>query len=282
MWRLVVIAAIIAAVWWALVRIVAASSISPIRASVAAPACPIQPSWAASACHKLTFSDNFSGNRLDSEWETVRDGAPGARGMSAPFNPGYEVANYSSANVGVRDGHAILSLTHVPSGAEGQTLPWTGAVMDTAHSFSQRGGYFEARIHLQGDGRGRILGWPAWWAVGTGDHWPAGGEIDIFEALNDNWPGEAAAHLHYAGKGDNGPGWNASKPFAGWHTFGAHWSTAAQRVWFYYDGRLVWSHPFPASEREFLIFDYTLAPDAIRPPSGKAVMLIDWVRAWSD
>ena len=256
-----------------------------VFAAWAAPAhartsCPVQPSWQPGACRSVTFADGFNGTSVNhSKWETVWLGGTRAHGYSGPFNPGYETACYYSGNVSESGGFVNLALTHQASHCRGRPEPWTGAVLDSLPTFHQLYGAFEARVCLPGNGAGRIVAWPAWWQVGYRGNWPAGGEIDTIEGLNDQYAGQAAAHLHYTGAGDNGPGRDSPKTYgAGCHRFGEVWSPAHE-VAFYWDGTLVWQHPFPAVTPQALLFDLTLAPDSVQPP-GTVVMRVDWVRVW--
>ncbi len=244
-------------------------------------ACAVQPSWQSGGCRPLTFADGFSGTAVNhSKWETVWLGGTRAHGYSGPFNPGYETACYYSGNVSESGGFLSLALTHQASRCRGRNEPWTGAVADTLPTFHQLYGASEARVCLPGNSAGRIVAWPAWWQVGYRGSWPAGGEIDTIEGLNDQFPGQAAAHLHYAGAGDNGPGHDSPKMFgAGCHRFGDNWDPVTHTVTFYWDGVPLWQHPFPVTTPQALMFDITLAPDSVQP-SGPVVMRVDWVRVW--
>jgi hypothetical protein len=65
---------------------------------------------------------------------------------------------------------------------------------DGGGGFMMGYGYAEARIYLPAS-NGQLVGWPAWWIVGT--NWPADGEADIVEGLD----GAATSNYHYSQNG---------------------------------------------------------------------------------
>ena len=254
----------------AALALAATAATAAVRQPLRAPGgCPMQPSWQPHGCRQSTFADGFNQQAISRKWQTwtgkLRHGA-----YSGPFNPGYETARYWSGNVSEAGGYARLKLTHVRSGPG---YPWTGAVLQS-RTFRQTYGAFEARVCLPQTRSHKIAGFPAWWQ--TAANWPTGGEIDTVEGLNDQWAGQAATHIEWTG--DNGPGWDNPHPMGGCHRFGENWARNGV-ISFHYDGRLVWSHYFPAHGKVFLVFDNTLAPDSIQP-HGTTDLLVDWVRVW--
>ncbi len=114
----------------------------------------------------LTFSDEFSGSRLDtSRWANL-DGSH-MNNVTA-----------SAANVRVRDGQLILTLSSRTTGAYISSAPSDGAGENGY--LLPVGGFVEARVHFRGNGT-RIYTWPAWWTCGP--DWPEAGEHDIAEGL---------------------------------------------------------------------------------------------------
>ncbi|RHY51624.1 hypothetical protein DYB38_005728 [Aphanomyces astaci] len=120
---------------------------------------------------ELTFEDHF--DRLDlAKWHVHHDCSTH---RDCAHNDEKQV--YLRDQAYVQNGHLVLeasNLTHV-SEASG-TRRYRSAKLDTAHSFSQRYGKFEARIQFP---RGAGM-WPALMPKG-GRCWPMDGEIDIVE-----------------------------------------------------------------------------------------------------
>ncbi len=110
----------------------------------------------------LTFEDEFEGTGLDlSKWNII----------SRILYSNGAVNAYNPAMVSVVNGHLKLDLQRVPY----LEKPYSGGEVDTRGKFSQRYGYFEARIHVP-SGSGLHS---SWWLWPTTDLWPP--EIDIME-----------------------------------------------------------------------------------------------------
>jgi beta-glucanase (GH16 family) len=185
---------------------------------------------------------------------------------------------------------------------DGQIFDFISGRINTRNKFDFTYGTAEARIKLT-DGTGL---WPAWWILGKGN-WPETGEIDIMEYIGEKDWASAAVH---------GPGYSGETPFVNrqyftpandatqWHVYGVDWTPTTLN--FKYDGKLMFrvnrkmaEHygKWAFSNEKYLILNYALGGaypiklnnitmpyngmpqatvDLVR--SGKAKMLVDWVR----
>jgi beta-glucanase (GH16 family) len=180
------------------------------------------------------------------------------------------------------DGHLAITARRQPDGS------WTSGRVTTRDSHLITYGTVEARLRLP-SGQGL---WPAFWLVGQQDDtWPACGEIDILEAINQATEGYATIH---------GPGGTEVRgsyhkqlpPMAltpGWHTYGV--TRTPGRITFTKDGQTIGTLT-PANvppggwvfddQPMFVVLNVAVGgpwpgpPDASTPTT--ASMLVDWVR----
>lgn len=208
-----------------------------------------------------------------------------------------------------RDGNLHLIARKLPPGG------YASARMMTLGHFSFRYGRLEARIRVP-EGQGI---WPAFWLLGddcpvTG--WPACGEIDIMERVNDPGPPPArmrprapagasdwnAGTIHGTGYATDGIGstyyFTAGATAAGWHTYGV--IKTPDRIELYVDDPAhpyatftrdgVESHPgavwpFDDGQSFYIILNIAVGgswpgpPDAVTKFPSK--MLVDYVRLYS-
>lgn len=165
-------------------------------------------------------------------------------------------------------------------------LPYLSGLITTEKSFSQSGGYFEARVALP-NGRGL---WPAFWLLpdpkienGNPVH-PGGQEIDVFESIGE--PGILYQTVFTDDKGakvKDARKFQTSADLGAFHTYGVL-VTKAHIVWYFDDleVRRVANKDF--DRPAYLLLNLAVgghwpgAPDArTRFP---AKMQIDWVRAY--
>lgn len=177
----------------------------------------------------LSWSDDFdgaAGSAPDSSRWTLETGGGG--------NGNHELQYYTnSTDNAALDGAGNLVIT-----ARKNTDPnlncWNGpcqftsARLNTAQTFTQKYGRFEARIKIP---RGQGI-WPAFWMLGDdlgSAGWPGSGEIDIMENVGKE-PATVHGTIHgpgYSGAGGIGAAYNLpdGKPFADdFHTFAVDWS----------------------------------------------------------
>jgi beta-glucanase (GH16 family) len=213
---------------------------------------PLPASWS-----KLVFDDEFN---APENW-----GAVWSRDRSSPT---WQMNNVFTDpnNVTVSDGTLNLKLASATDGAYVSTF-----ASDGGGGFMMGYGYAEARIYLP-ESNGQLVGWPAWWIVGT--NWPADGETDIVEGLD----GAATANYHYALGGiakTNNSGTIPGTWGGGWHVFGIDREPGTNYI--YWDGHLIRSYPtFDNGAPQGLILNIGSSSVASYP----AVMRVDYVRVW--
>ncbi len=127
------------------------------------------------------IQENFEGNNLDSDlWEAMT------------YPRGYrnnEEQSYTPSQISVNDGHLKINAKRDSAGN------WLSGEVHSKWAYTY--GEFETRIALSAKGAGV---WPAAWMLGTGKQWPTGGEIDLFESINN----ELAVYGTIHGDGANG------------------------------------------------------------------------------
>ncbi|TDO50552.1 beta-glucanase (GH16 family) [Kribbella sp. VKM Ac-2527] len=230
------------------------------------------PSWSPTGSYRMTFQDEFNDTAVDTtKWERGWF----KEGISDGVNSD-NLQCYDTRQVTESGGFLNLSLAQRQASCRGGTKQYVSGLVNTRNSFNQRYGSFEARVCLpDGNGDGRVDGFPAWWTNGPSSvPWPEHGEIDIVEGIG----GGTKASLHYANPEYHG-GVYSSAPLAGCHNFGSQWTSSG--VTFYYDGKPMWTRAFNGPDPQFLIFNY-----AVRPHSGEAItpgtaVRVDWVRVWA-
>jgi len=166
---------------------------------------------------KLTFEDNFEGDKLD----------------ASKWIPSYEwgqTHNYDAycdpANVLIEKGLLRLKVEDKPSHGK----KYTSAVITSYNKFSQKYGYFEGRFRIP-TGKGL---WPAFWMLPYPQHWPP--EIDIFETIKDDPQIYMTYHWDDKGHKSYGKHWtedsfSRSEEF---HTYGLLWEP--DKIVWYIDG----------------------------------------------
>ena len=248
---------------------------------------------------RLTFSDEFNGNELDTtKWH----------------NPGWSVGEcrkpdwdhdhsqyYDNRAVQVRNGTLRLGAhRHVgPTLCSNASLPYSFAAgrVDTHGLFSQRFGKVEVNARLP-PARNRGVH-PAIWMMPMlkSQHalcWPKGGEIDIMESNPGMYQNNINAHYHYGEEcrvkqdpeNQGRVNENATLSFSeSFHTFGVEWST--EYIAFTLDGdeyyRVTNATAVEiASRHEFyLIFNMAVNWRVVEGTDWEEALLeIDWVRVY--
>ncbi|MDF2261052.1 family 16 glycosylhydrolase [Streptantibioticus ferralitis] len=170
---------------------------------------------------------------------------------------------------------------------------YTSARLNTAKSFTQAYGHFEARIKIP---RGQGV-WPAFWMLGNdigSVGWPNNGEIDVMENIGKE-PGTVHGTIHgpgYSGSGGLGAPYTlpGGKAFADdFHVFAVDWSPNS--ISWSVDGSVyetrtpadagsnkwVFNHPFFVILNLAIGGDWPGGPDA--STSFPQTMTVDYVRA---
>ncbi|MFI2510024.1 ricin-type beta-trefoil lectin domain protein [Streptomyces sp. NPDC018972] len=241
----------------------------------------------------LTWSDEFNGpagSAPDPGKWTLETGGSG--------NGNHELQYYrDSRDNAALDGNGNLVITarkNTDTGLQCWYGPcqYTSARLNTAKTFTQAYGRFEARIKVP---RGQGM-WPAFWMLGDDlgtAGWPNSGEIDIMENVGYE-PGVVHGTVHgpgYSGGGGIGAAYTlpGGASFAdGFHVFAVDWNP--EKITWSVDGRTyqtrtpadlggkkwVYDHPF------FLILNLAVGGDWPGSPNAGTTfpqtMTIDYVR----
>lgn len=195
--------------------------------------CISHPSQTATAGSNPAWSDNF-----DQPPGSSPDSSRWAYDLGASGWGNNELQSYTRApenasiinDVEAEDGRA-LAIRALKTSAGG----YTSARLKTAGKFTTRHGRVEARLKMP-NGKGI---WPAFWMLGaniTSAGWPACGEIDVVEIINEN-PKLVHGTLH-------GPGYSGKDGITGtttlptgtldqaYHVYAIEWSPE-KIVWFF-------------------------------------------------
>jgi beta-glucanase (GH16 family) len=232
-----------------------------------------EPITAESRGHLLNWSDDFDGTGVDAtKWHT--NYAPKVH----PLGCNNEKQSYAPENAIVRDGRLILRAER----KRREGMPFTSGMVASHDKFTQKYGWFEARIKVP---KGRGL-WPAFWMLPQSKKWPP--EIDIMEHKG-RLPNRVFLTLHEKQQGtwhprSVGKEWEGPDFTADFHTFAVEWQPEELR--WYVDGierhhvaRKTPDEPF------YLILNLAAGgmfdgdPDASTPFPSE--MVIDWVRAYA-
>lgn len=239
----------------------ASVAVMPMSAATAAPAnaentasTTSLPSSVASG-YKMTWHDEFDGNKLDTTKWGYQYGC---------FDPAQRSqVNYTDSpeNVSVRDGYLNLTARYSPTKTkwdgtqiprtckDGSTVydaPFTSGMITTKtkdgtvlYAAPGTGFYAEARIKLPT----ARSSWSSFWATGTKGGWPGNGEIDVFESKGYD-PSFLMSNIHTPRVGNpkktqqhqgmmHGDTATSQSEF---HTYGV--LKTADAIEFYFDGQL--------------------------------------------
>ena len=239
----------------------ASVAVMPMSAATAAPASADStasttslPSSVASG-YKMTWHDEFDGNKLDTTKWGYQYGC---------FDPAQRSqVNYTDSpeNVSVRDGYLNLTARYSPTKTkwdgtqiprtckDGSTVydaPFTSGMITTKtkdgtvlYAAPGTGFYAEARIKLPT----ARSSWSSFWATGTKGGWPGNGEIDVFESKGYD-PSFLMSNIHTPRVGNpkktqqhqgmmHGDTATSQSEF---HTYGV--LKTADAIEFYFDGQM--------------------------------------------
>lgn len=239
----------------------ASVAVMPMSAATAAPAnaentasTTSLPSSVASG-YKMTWHDEFDGNKLDTTKWGYQYGC---------FDPAQRSqVNYTDSpeNVSVQDGYLNLTARYSPTKTkwdgtqiprtckDGSTVydaPFTSGMITTKtkdgtvlYAAPGTGFYAEARIKLPT----ARLSWSSFWATGTKGGWPGNGEIDVFESKGYD-PSFLMSNIHTPRVGNpkktqqhqgmmHGDTSTSQSEF---HTYGV--LKTADAIEFYFDGQM--------------------------------------------
>lgn len=168
-----------------------------------------------------------------------------------------------------------LNITATPSTCDGETKPYSAAMVTTNPNDGRTGpgftytyGVLEARVYIPSDG-GKIADWPAIWT--DGQSWPTDGEDDIMEGLS----GTACFHFHDP---LGAPGGCDTSITPGWHTFASDWQPGS--VTYYYDGTEVGSVATGITSAPMYIIISNGVGYSTTPLTQPDSMQVAYVRVW--
>lgn len=206
---------------------------------------------------QLIFSDDFSGNSLDTSkwnpyltsgaalgyaWNSNGSGGSGVSGSGPNYDLEYDLPSQVSVHDGVLDLQANEESTPGIQDGSPYTFGWRSGAVSTYGHFQFDGGYLQVEAKMPG-GNGM---WPALWLLpGTGTtRAPSGDnyEIDLFEGnyydyATNNPPQDTFAwhaiqtSSTFGGQSDSGVNLTT-----GYHTYGLDWVPGKSITW-YIDGK---------------------------------------------
>lgn len=242
----------------------ASVAVMPMSAATAAPASVDSAASSSSAAglpaavasgYKLTFHDEFDGDKLDTTKWGYQYGC---------FDPAQRSqAQYTDSpdNVSVRDGALRLTARYSPTktkwdgsqiartckdGSTTYDAPFTSGMITTKtkdgkvlYAAPGTGFYAEARVKLPT----ARSSWSAFWGTGTKGGWPGNGEIDVFESKGYD-PSFLMSNIHTPRVGNPKKTTQHQGMMKGdtatsqteWHTYGV--LKTADAIEFYFDGNM--------------------------------------------
>lgn len=226
----------------------------------------------------LTWSDEFSGSSLDASKWTPEIGNNGWGNN--------ELQYYTGNPSNVQFGNDQLHIVARNDGVGAQQ--YTSARLITKNKFSVRYGRITGRMKLPlGQGI-----WPAFWMLGANidqTPWPACGEIDIMEHINNEMQTHGTAHW-------SNNGWTYKGNFVAtdptiFHEYSVEWDSL--RIRFMLDGAVYHEHPISTANGSseeftkpfFILLNMAVGgnwpgyPNASTP--FPATMDVDYVRVYS-
>lgn len=227
---------------------------------------------------KLTWSDEFNGQRIDStKW------SPCERG-TADWNDTM-TRNPECFRIG---GGTLRLMGLVNPDKTKNASPFLTGGITTRQKFQFTHGKIEVRARFK-SARGA---WPAIWMLGNHGRWPECGEMDLMEHLNFDEKGYQTIHsaFTHSPSGKDGPpkGTNASIRRDDWNTYGAEW--APEKIIFTVNGKPTMTYPkvketgrgqWPFDRPFYLIFSMQICGawvGPVKPDDYPAYLEIDWVR----
>lgn len=228
----------------------------------------------------LVWSDEFEGTELNrNNWNVEVNGS----GMG---NNEQQFYIDSTNNIQVSDG--TLKITARKEYYNGKA--YTSGRINTLGKQEFKYGKIEARMKLP-----RFAGiWPAFWTLGANYSsvgWPACGEMDIMEAINDN--NIVFANLHWSYNNSQADTQNGRNYDVGdrteWHTYGMEWSENSAS--FYVDDYVYQTYSISTSaqmeefrKKQFIILNLAVGGQLpgynIDNTQFPATMEVDWVRVY--
>jgi beta-glucanase (GH16 family) len=230
---------------------------------------PVKPVYA------LLWSDEFDGTTVDtSKW--VFETGGGGWGNN-------ELEYYQPDNATVANGNLAITLKKETVGGE----PYTSSRMTTQNKFTATYGRIEARIKVpMGSGF-----WPAFWMLGANIQtvsWPACGELDIMEHINDS--NTIYGTMHWNVNGHASYGSTIQTTPADYHLYAIEWDK--NEIRWYVDSTLYQKGNIKANINStgafhlpfFMILNFAAGGNFPNQPVSEtllpASMYVDYVRVY--
>lgn len=237
---------------------------------------------------ELVWADEFNGTTLDA--------ANWSHETGYTIGGNMEQENYQAPNTIVVDGHLQITAKKETLSSAPQSKYTSGRIISVGKQ-EFKYGKIEARMKLP-----RSLGlWPAFWMLGgnmrakgttPGVGWPACGEIDIMEAINNeiwisgaaHWAKPDGTHTNVGNKLNTTPG--------DYHVYSIVWNK--ESIKWYMDGKFyngLWIKDGAGSTSEFhqtfyIIFNLavggTWPGQVIDETKLPGTMLVDYVRVYQE
>lgn len=221
---------------------------------------------------QCVWHDEFEGNQLDTtKWSRCQKGA----------NDWNNTMSQAPSLLKIKDG--VLSLMGLWDKKNG----FRTAGITSRHKYSFCYGKILIRAkmdHAQG-------GWPALWMLGINGPWPANGEIDILEHLNDQTVIHQTVHsLFTHSQKDNKPSHKTSQVNTSvWNTYGVTWD--ADSIRFSINGKETFCYKreeglkdqYPFTQPFYILMTMQIGGSWVGPPHPSdypAALSIDWVRVY--
>jgi beta-glucanase (GH16 family) len=232
-----------------------AATAAPASAESAASSSAAGLPAAVASGYKMTFHDEFDGDKLDtSKWGYQYGCFDPAQRSQAQYTD-------SPDNVSVRDGYLNLTARYSPmktkwdgsqiartckDGSTTYDAPFTSGMVTTKtkdgkvlYAAPGTGFYAEARVKLPT----ARSSWSAFWGTGTKGGWPGNGEIDVFESKGYD-PSFLMSNIHTPRVGNPKKTTQHQGMMKGdtatsqteWHTYGV--LKTADAIEFYFDGQM--------------------------------------------
>jgi beta-glucanase (GH16 family) len=235
--------------------------------------------------YELVWADEFNAAQLDTDAWT-HDIGTGDWGWG---NGEWQYYTARPENIRLQDGRLIIEARKENYGG----CSYTSARIKTQGKKSFQYGRIEALIKMPTGGNGI---WPAFWMLGnniTSVGWPACGEIDIVEMMED--PYTASGALHYGSSDQHryqsGYDTTAGNLSSDYHVFAIEWEPTEIR-WYrddvnYFTATQWWSstgeYPAPFNQQFYVLLNFAVGahwavedPDVTFPQQ----LMVDYVRVY--
>ena len=223
--------------------------------------------------YSLVWSDEFGGSSIDADTWNFETGGSGWGN--------HEQEYYQEANAAIENGNLVITGKKETVGSN----KYTSARMTTLGKKEFLHGRIEARIKIP-VGKGF---WPAFWMMGSNIKtvdWPACGETDIMEHINDD--SLIYGTLHWDNNGHTSVGGKTASNPSDYHVYGVEWDASSIK-WsidsvVFYEASLKGNGMDEFHQPFFILLNFALGGDwpgqIIDDSLLPAKMYVDYVRVY--